>query len=51
MSKEVIELLIEIVNMLKPYNLSRKDIKKLEDNVKRIVEIVRNYDDILERKL
>ena len=51
MSKEVIELLIEIVNMLKPYNLRRKDILTLEDNVKRIVEIVRNYDDILERKL
>jgi len=51
MSREITELLIEIVDMLRSYNLSHEDIQKLEGNVRRIVELVRNYDTIIERKL
>ena len=47
MLSEVADILIEVADILKPYNLSKEDADKVITRFKRIAEIVRHLEDRL----
>lgn len=47
MLSEIADILVEVADILKPYNLKREDADKILKHFKRIAEIVRNLEDRL----